>query len=161
MCSFASGARSARRQQVSPFRIYDFFKSCYAFESKISFARWFFYNFLALMHFVFIFFQKCAPRGCQKHIFENQLWAISLQKSIFWTLECPKLGISGPSFWHLSLFCPFGSPFVAFNRPSEFLFSLGKMCIFASGARSAKRQQVSHLRIYDFFKSCCELASNM
>ena len=26
----------------------------------------------ALMHFVFICLQKCAPRGCQKHIFENQ-----------------------------------------------------------------------------------------
>ena len=32
-----------------------------------------FWDFFALMHFVFILLQKCAPRLSQKHIFENQL----------------------------------------------------------------------------------------
>ena len=75
--------------------------------------------FFALMHFVFIILQKCAPRCSQKHIFENQLWAISLQNYTFWSFECPKWRISGPSFWHLSLFWPFGSPFFSFSRPSK------------------------------------------
>ena len=79
-----------------------------------------FWYLFALMHFIFIFLQKCAPRLRQKHIFENQLWAISLQKSTFWSFECLKWRISGPSFWHLSLCCPFGSPFFGFSRPSEF-----------------------------------------
>ena len=79
-----------------------------------------FWYLFVLMHFVFIFLQKCVPCSCQKHIFENQLWAISLQKSTFWSFGCPKWRISGPSFWHLSLFCPFCSPFFSFSRPSEF-----------------------------------------
>ena len=31
--------------------------------------------------------QKYAPRSSGKHIFENQLWAIGLQKFTFWSIE--------------------------------------------------------------------------
>ena len=51
--------------------------------------------------------------------------------------------------------------FVRLQSPIKILIFAGKMCIFASGARSAKRQQVSHLQIYDFLKSCCEFELEM
>ena len=47
--------------------------------------------------------QKYAPRSSGKHIFENQLWAIGLQKSTFWSIEGFKWGLIGPSFRYLWL----------------------------------------------------------
>ena len=46
---------------------------------------------------------KYAPRSSGKHIFENQLWAIGLQKSTFWSIEGFKWGLIGPFFRYLWL----------------------------------------------------------
>ena len=46
--------------------------ACYEYASKLQFVKWIFNEFLALMHFVFLFLQKCACRSGHKHIFENR-----------------------------------------------------------------------------------------
>ena len=47
--------------------------TCCEFASQMQFARWLFDEILTLMHFVFIFLQKCAPRSSRKQLLENQL----------------------------------------------------------------------------------------
>lgn len=74
--------------------------------------------FVALVQFVLIFLQKCAPHCSHKHMFEDRLRTISLPNSTCWSLGCLEWKIIGSFFWQVSLFCPFISPFFSFSRPS-------------------------------------------
>ena len=104
------------------------------FASKMSFAKCILANFFALMHFVFIILQKCAPRLSGKHIFENQLWAIGLQNFTFWSIEGFKWSLIRPSFWHVSLLNFFFRRFSASVAHPNFEKSSAKRVIFAQGA---------------------------
>ena len=75
--------------------------------------------FLLLCCISFSYFCKNVPPACPQSRFFETYNEQSTSKNIFlWSFECPKWRINGPSFWHLSLFCPFGSPFFGSSRPS-------------------------------------------
>ena len=78
--------------------------------------------------------QKYAPRSSGKHIFENQLWAIGLQKSTFWSIEGFKWGLIGPSFRYLWLSNFFFRRFSASVAHPNFEKSFAKRITFAHGA---------------------------
>ena len=78
--------------------------------------------------------QKYAPRSSGKHIFENQLWAIGLQKSTFWSIEGFKWGLIGPSFRYLWLSNFFFRRFSASVAHPNFEKSSAKRITFAHGA---------------------------
>ena len=85
--------------------------------------------FFALMHFVFICLQKCAPSLSQKHIFENQLWAISLQNTFLWSFECSNGGSVGHLFCIYRSFGPSARLFSPSVAHQNFNFRWEK-CLF-------------------------------
>ena len=113
-----------------------------------------------LQSFVFILFEKNAPRLGGEQDFGNRPTAFCIKNPTFWTTKMKVYSMLWSIYSSVSLLCSFRSRFMRFSRPSKYCFPSVTCAFLPSRAWSTKTVVCStHPDLWISCSMCCFLSA--